>query len=260
MTRRLPVFAAVAAVAAVSAFCWGAFWRAAFSRNPRWAATEVAIETGLAKTPAEIRDITGLREGVNLFSFSAAEARRRLLDSTLNIADAEVSKMLPGTVRIVARDRVPVAKLFSDNLAVDAGGLVFTLLEKDRDRWHGLPRIEDGARRPRIDAGRTLTDAPGTPSGAEARAARALKIVAAAADAAATLPFSVSAIDVSDPNYVSILADDFRELRFVWEEMTDAAAIREAFALVADVMRDPRSAMQRRFDVLLRARKVVGAP
>ena len=109
MTRRLPVFAAVAAVAAVSAFCWGAFWRAAFSRNPRWAATEVAIETGLAKTPAEIRDITGLREGVNLFSFSAAEARRRLLDSTLNIADAEVSKTLPGTVRIVARDRVPVA-------------------------------------------------------------------------------------------------------------------------------------------------------
>ena len=260
MTRRLPVFAAAAAAAVAAALCWGAFWRAAFSRNPRWAATDVSIETGLAKTPAEIRDITGLREGVNLFSFSAAEARRRLLDSTLNIADAEVSKTLPGTVRVVARDRVPVAKLFSDNLAVDSGGLVFTLLEKDRDRWHRLPRIEDGASRPQIDAGRTLRDLPGTPAGVEERAARALRIVSAARDMAAALPFSVSAIDVSDPNYVSILADDFREIRFVWEEMTGDDAISEALARVADVMREPRSSAHRRFDVLLRARKVVGAP
>ncbi|MBQ7666578.1 MAG: FtsQ-type POTRA domain-containing protein, partial [Kiritimatiellae bacterium] len=137
MKHRAAVHAAAAvAVALAVAAGWGLFWRTAFSHNPKWEVREVEIETGLAKTPEEIRDITGLREGVNLFAFSAAEARRRRLDSTLNIAEAEVGKTLPGRVRIVARDRVPAAKLFSESLAVDANGLVFTLLEKDRSRWH----------------------------------------------------------------------------------------------------------------------------
>lgn len=261
MTHRSAIYASAAAAAALGMTAlYGAFWRVAFSGNPKWTITEVSIDTGLAKTPDEIRDITGLREGVNMFSFSAAEARRRLLDSTLNIAEAEVSKILPSTVKIIARDRVPAAKLFSDSLAVDANGLVFTLLEKDRNRWHALPRIEDGASRPQIDAGRMIADAPGTPTSTEARAARALRIVGLAATMAANLPFSVNTVDISGPNYISILTGDFREIRFVWEEMTDESRMREALAMAAAAIRDPRSSRNRRFDVLLGAQRVVGAP
>lgn len=261
MSSRAAVRACAAIAAAVAAAAgWGAFWRAAFSRNPRWAATEIDVEAGLAKTPEEIRDIAGLREGVNLFAFSAAEARRRLLDSTLNIAEAEVSKTLPGKIRVVARDRVPAAKLFSDSLAVDSGGLVFTLLEKDRSRWHDLPRIEDGVRRPQFDPGRTLQDAPGTPTGPEARAARALRVVSAAAEMARELPFGVNTIDVSNPVYLSLLTDDFREIRLVWEEIPGDDAIREALSRAAEAMQSPRAAGQQRFDVLLGAGKVLGSP
>ena len=261
MRRVSAIRAGVALVVSAAAVAlYGAFWRVAFSHNPRWSASEVSIETGLAKTPEEIRDITGLREGVNLFSFSAAEARRRLLDSTLNIAEAEVTKTLPGSVRIVARDRVPVAKLFSDSLAVDATGLAFTLLEKDRNRWHMLPRIEDGASRPKFDAGRSLVDSPGTPDGTEARAARALRIVAAAADMAPQLPFSVNTVDVSGQNYISLLTGDFREIRLVWEEMGDERDIRKALEMAAAAMRSARASRNQRFDVLLRAGRVVGAP
>lgn len=255
--RRLPAVAAAPAALAAAVLLaagWRALWIRAFVRNPRFGAKTVEIQTGVAKTAEEIRDITGLREGVNLFSFRADEIRRRILDSTLNVAEAEISKELPGTVRIAVRDRVPAARLFADNLAVDAEGLVFTILAKDADRWHDLPRIECGAQRLPFDPGRRLAGTPGTPVGAEARIARALDVVNAAG--AGDLPFRILGLDVSGEVYLSLQMADWREVRLVWEEIPDRASIVEALSLAGRALSAPGADAKSRFDVLLSVRKV----
>lgn len=240
-------------------FAWRWLDGAMFSRNPQYALRTVRIESGFAKSPEEIRDIAGLREGVNLFSFSASDVRRRLLRTTPNIAEVEVSKTLPDRVDVVVHDRVPVAKLCSSRLALDADGLVFTILPRDADRYHALPLIENGAEPYRPDAGRRLRDAAGTPVGVEARVMRALRVVrlwAQAFGAVAEPSFRIANLDVSNATFLELRTADNRLVRLVWEELPDDASILLALGVVDETLRDPASAGKTRFDVVVAAGKV----
>ena len=151
--RETAPWLAVAAIALACFFAWRWLSAAMFTRNPQFELRRVDISPGYAKTEREIRDITGLREGVNLFSFRSSEVRERLLYATPNIADVEISKRLPDAVSVVVHDRVPVANLCSPSLALDANGFVFTILRRDAERYRSLPRIENGAEPFRPPAG-----------------------------------------------------------------------------------------------------------
>ena len=90
--RETAPWLAAFAIAIACFVAWRWLSAAMFSRNPQYELRRVEISPGYAKSEREIRDITGLREGVNLFSFRASEVRERLLRTTPNIADVEISK------------------------------------------------------------------------------------------------------------------------------------------------------------------------
>ena len=252
--RETAPWLAVLAIAIVCFLAWRWLSAAMFTRNPQYELRRVDISPGYAKSEREIRDITGLREGVNLFSFRASEVRERLLRTTPNIADVEISKRLPDAVSVVVHDRVPVASLCSPTLALDAGGFVFTLLPRDAERYRSLPRIENGVEPFRPPAGRTLADAPGTPSGVESRVARALRVVLLCDGPGCS--FRLSDIDVSNSVYLVLLTADNRIVRLVWEELADDTAILQSLSMVDETLRDPASRGKTRFDVILSAGKV----
>ena len=252
--RETAPWLAAFAIAIACFVAWRWLSAAMFSRNPQYELRRVEISPGYAKSEREIRDITGLREGVNLFSFRASEVRERLLRTAPNIADVEISKRLPDAVSVVVHDRVPVANLCSPTLALDAGGFVFTILPRDAERYRSLPRIENGSKPYRPPAGSTLADAPGTPPGVEARIARALR-VALLCDRPERA-FRLSDIDVSNSVYLVLLTRDNRFIRLVWEEIADDEAILRGLAMADETLRDPASRGKARFDVILSAGKV----
>jgi len=252
--RETAPWLAVLAIGLACFFAWRWLSATMFSRNPQYELRRVSIEPGYAKSEQEIRDITGLREGVNLFSFRASEVRERLLRTTPNIADAEVTKILPDAVEVVVHDRIPVASLCSPVLALDADGFVFTILPRDVERYRSLPRIENGAEPYRPPAGRTLADAPGTPTGVEARVMRALR-VALLCDRP-DRAFRLSNLDVSNPVYLELLTADNRLVRLVWEEISGDTEILRGLSMADDTLRDPASRDKTRFDVILSAGKV----
>lgn len=258
--RETAPWIATAAVALAGVLVWRGLWGVMFTRNPQYELRRLEITTGSAKSEEEIRSITGLREGVNLFSFSASEVRERLLRTTPNIAEAEVSKILPSNVVVVVRDRVPVARLYYPSQALDRDGMAFTLLPKDAGRYRGLPTIENGRTRHRFDAGRTLVGAVGTPLGEESRIVRALDVVNAwnaEFGGEPRPPFRLMTLDVSDSVYLETLTTDSRVVRFVWEEIVDEPAIRVCLRMVARTMADPGSRGGGQFDALLSAGKVI---
>ena len=84
--RETAPWLAVLALAIGCFLAWRWLSRAMFERNPQYTIRRVDISPGFAVSEAEIRDVTGLREGVNLFSFSAAEVRERLLQGKVLVA------------------------------------------------------------------------------------------------------------------------------------------------------------------------------
>ena len=83
--RETAPWLAVLALALACFFAWRWLSAAMFSRNPQFELRRVEISPGYAKSEQEIRDITGLREGVNLFSFRASEVRERLLRTHMEL-------------------------------------------------------------------------------------------------------------------------------------------------------------------------------
>lgn len=231
------VAAVVVLILAVLAI-WGVLWALMFELNPQYAIRTLNIRTGVAKSPEEIRALTGLREGRNLFSFSAAKLREDLLLSTLNISEVEISKRLPDTVEIVVRDRIPAAKLGDSSLVVDRDGLVFTMLPQDRERYHALPVIEDGARRIDLPPGRRIEGVPGTPTTTEGRIMRVLEMLTTTRDNP-EIRLPVLYIDISGEIFLRMQDAEGREIKFVWEELDSPDTVRQAIQMASDALRGP---------------------
>lgn len=246
-----------AAVCAVLAGGGAWLWNAAFLRNPAYTVRTVSIETGHAKTSEEIKTLTGIREGVNIFSFSAAGKRRELLENSLNIAEVSIEKRLPDSVSVKVFDRVPAAKLSSPTLVVDADGLVFTILSGEESRYNmDVPVIENGAKRIVFDAGRRLEGVVGTPVETESRVMRALQVLNRSA-LRGNRVFKAKYADVSNPVYL-YLDSGMICVRLVWEEIKGDAEIDLALEMLDRTLKNPRSGRFTRFDVILANARVIG--
>ena len=255
----LPALAACAVLAALAAALWG-LWTVMFSHNDQYRIERVAVSGDTsALTPEKIRSVSRIREGANIFSFTAAAARRRLLAASLNIADARIRKRLPSDVSVEIVPRRPIARVLDGEFirALDRDGLVFPILERDEDRWSDLPMLLDGGETRRLPPGATLRAVSGTPTEPEGRLARALQFLRVA-DEDPSCPLRVMEADVSDRVFLVVRSPQGRSFRFVWEELPDAAAIRRALDAVSLVLKAPESRPYNEFVVM--TNRVVARP
>lgn len=81
---------------------------------PEFELTAIAVEGEERLEEAELRAIADVRLGDNVFARSPDEMRQSLLGHPW-VADAEVTRRLPGTLRIVVREHHPVALLLLDD-------------------------------------------------------------------------------------------------------------------------------------------------
>lgn len=101
---------------------------------------DVELEGG-RNTPEELlRTAVGARRGDPMLGFSPQEARERL-ETIPWVERAHVERLLPGTIRVVVKERQPFALWQRDNrfAVIDAGGRVLTT--ENAARFTGLPLI-----------------------------------------------------------------------------------------------------------------------
>ena len=63
-------------------------------------------------------------------------------------------------------------------------------------------------------------------------------------------------LDVSNSTYLTMLTEDNRFVRLVWEEIPDDESILQGLALADETLRDPAARGKKQFDVILSAGKV----
>lgn len=67
--------------------------------------------------PEQVQEMCGLKTGINLFEFSAGDCEDKLLENPY-IKEAEISRKLPGTVKIKLKERKETAILLKDSAYV----------------------------------------------------------------------------------------------------------------------------------------------
>lgn len=85
-----------------------------FWQNPDYNLTEIEIKTDGPLAREQVIALTGLREGVNIFSVDIAKAREALL-TLPQIERAEIERMLPNKLVIDIGERKPVAWIAAKN-------------------------------------------------------------------------------------------------------------------------------------------------
>ena len=82
-----------------------------YAENPRYEMQHLIIESnGSSCSINNIREWSGLSEGMNLFSFTLHEIEERLLPVS-NIESVSLERELPNTLIIRVKERHPVARL-----------------------------------------------------------------------------------------------------------------------------------------------------
>jgi len=144
----------VVVVGAFFAACKGVefAWGLLFARNDRFAITNIEVVGGRFKTEAMIREYfayEGISEGTNLLAFSIRDFREAYLERNPLVKSISISRHLPDTLRVVVREREPLARLGQrGTLVTDSNGFVFRL----SSNLHRLPVIR-GCKDPRIKPG-----------------------------------------------------------------------------------------------------------
>jgi cell division protein FtsQ len=90
----------------VVASSWGLYHYV--STSPRFAVRHVAVEGAAHRTEADVTRIAEIESGRNIFSIDLDAAKRRLLADPW-IEKADVTRRLPGDLRVVISEREPVA-------------------------------------------------------------------------------------------------------------------------------------------------------
>ena len=195
---------------------WQGLKAAMFTQNPQYEIKKLDISKSNAVKEQEVIKFTGISEGVNLFSFSAAEKRRKLLESVPNLSDVRIVKTLPDKVKIAMTDRLPVLRLGDTDFAADKDGTVMTL--DWEQKWAFLPKLFDSSRKQNPVPGQKL----------EGKAAQALAI-ANVYNEMDGISFKLNGILVDARFYVILqTSEGRREIRLVWEELTSLGAMRKA--------------------------------
>ena len=269
--REAAPWAAVLAVLLAGYLVWRLLWGFLFVRNDQYRIRTLDVVPGALTTREEVVRIADLKEGAPLFEKGADEIRASLRHVD-RVDRVEVSMRLPDTLRVAVVDRVPVARLGGRgqrNLYVDGEGAAFVIPPDKYDHPELLPVIENGngvelipmsGRTEGEDAGQRFADVPGTPTGPESRAARAVRFIrtfnggftddyASGPEAPGHPPFRLESLDVSDPLWL-IVVTSRGTMRFPWHEMTDEGVMLDRLRKVAVVLAKPAAAGKRRFDVV----------
>jgi len=269
--REAAPWLAVLAVLMAGYLVWRLLWGFLFVRNDQYRIRTLDVVPGALTTREEVVRIADLKEGAPLFEKGAAEicACLQHLD---RVDHVDVSMRLPDALRVAVVDRVPVARLGGRgqrNLYVDGDAATFVIPPEKYEHPEFLPVIENGngvelipmsARTDGENAGQRFADAPGTPTGPESRAARAVRFIRTfngrfsddySSDPAAPghPPFRLESLDVSDPLWL-IVVSSRGTLLFPWLEMTDEDAMLDRLRKVAAVLDNPAAAGKSRFCVV----------
>jgi cell division protein FtsQ len=96
--------------------------------TPRLALKRIIVRGALRAQPRDLIRLAGIREGENIFSFSAAEVAARVEESPW-VVSAVVRRKLPDTVRVDVTERRPLAIVkMKDLYVMDTSGEVFKKL------------------------------------------------------------------------------------------------------------------------------------
>ena len=118
-----------AGVALVLALGWlglRALGAVLFSHNDQFTIRRLQIETDDVVALDYIREKQGIREGLNLFGFSARQVRREFLKAAPNYKSMEITRLLPDTLKIAVAPREPLARIGRrGGFVVDAEKRVF---------------------------------------------------------------------------------------------------------------------------------------
>lgn len=104
---------------------------ALFFENERFDIVSVEVKGCRVMTPEKVKQLTGIREGMNIFSLSNStnsirKIRRDFLEGQHSVKYFEISRLLPGTVKITLEERTPTAVIgFKGDKVVDIEGHVF---------------------------------------------------------------------------------------------------------------------------------------
>jgi hypothetical protein len=180
--------------------------------------------------PDIIAENLGLRKGVNLAHIDLARKREEILKKIPTLKSLSITRISPGSVRIVAEEREPVARMGIRGVrrvtgrVVDLDGMVFLC---QRGTYH-LPTISE----PR---------APGTRVGSRiaGRASAALALIEAC-QSPEFQELGVQDIDISRPDYLFVTLGDYSRLKIAWEGMD------------AEPTEKSRAVLRRRLEQLLR--------
>ena len=219
-----------------------------FTGNPYFTIREVKISTQLAVSEQKIRDLTGIAEGKNIFSFSSSDKRNALLRNVPNLSEVTISKTLPNRVEITAIDRIPVIKIGTTNFASDKDGNIMVIDESQRTRWSSLPVLINGNERIHAVPGQKLSD----------KFLTALYVMNIYNEMDG-ISFHIEQIDVSGRIYLILqTAENSREVRLVWEEISSQDNIRLALKMASESLAQPNAASLIRLDVILTKKSVYG--
>jgi len=235
-------------VSAALYFGWRGLDFIMFKDNPAYTIRKLEITTQLAVTPQEIRALTDIKEGGNIFAFNASHKREELLRNKPNLGEVKIVKHLPDTVEIIAIDRLPVMRLDATNFAADSKGTVMAIDESQRRRWASLPVLMNGNERIVATPGEML-------SGKNALALSVINVY----NGMDGISFKIDDIDISGRIYLILqTADSQREIRLVWDELNTENDIRTALRMASEALAQPKAAALIRFDVLLSTMLVYG--
>ena len=180
--------------------------RAMFTRNERFAITNLDIRAGDLITRDLVKEYTGIKEGTGLFEMNIQKVRDDFLRRTPNVKSMEIVRQLPGTMKIEIVERIPLARMGTlGSLVMDEEGCVF---------WHrtaapGLPVITGYTGEP-LQPGATV-------SGIAQAAIEALEVCEDPA-----FGISVESIDIGSDGYLALhgnCAGTKREIDVAWKGM-----------------------------------------
>jgi len=165
----------------------------------------VIIDTGKTLTPDLIKQILGIKEGMNLFSIPIDEKRIQLMEKAPSIKDIAIIRFMPDKLKISIIEREPIARVEVDGRVVDDEGVVFVRYT----RTSGLPIIVGSKEIKKAKPGDRL-------SGMEMAAVRL-----ANSTFRPECKSRFMSVDSSNARYLLLIFPDSRRARIAWEGMME---------------------------------------
>jgi len=206
---------------------------ALFWRNPRFTVRKVEVRSDGPMIDAQhVREYTGLREGINLFSMRIGRLRRDFLVKTPHARNIVFTRRLPDRIVVAVQERETLARLGRwGHLGVDREGRVFSVRGAARE----LPVLSG------FPAGRLM---PGTQ--VDAAVMRGVEAIEACRRAPAGNTVRLSVIDVAAAEHVELYLVGGERIKLSWDGMGAStaqarAALEHKLELVAKAMQSAQA-------------------